>query len=343
MSPGVILIFWSIAALANPLEPPVPVPLAPVIGTAPPALEPAPATKPMLRPAAGSGATYSGPFESVYQTLLARGAEPEFVLTLSRDPGVQLDEKIVRLNVLNFAKPAHYDHFLVDDSVERCRDFLAKYRKTLRLCEHRYRVPKEVIAALLWVETKHGKNTGGRYVVNTFMNLALANTPEMIAGSMQYLRENVAETDPKFAELKQKVEARSKGKADWAVNELLALGRMRRAYHVDLAQLHGSVSGAFGMAQFIPSSYLELAIDGDGDGRVDLFDARDAICSVGNFLKRKGWGASEGSHEKALYEYNRSSDYGQTILKLADKLRTVPLKKKHRRRPGPSARRAAAG
>ncbi len=99
------------------------------------------------------------------------------------------------------------------------------------------------------------------------------------------------------------------------------------------------------MAQFIPSSYLELAIDGDGDGRVDLFDASDAICSVGNFLKRKGWNASEASHEKALYEYNRSSDYGQTILKLAEKLRERPpaSKKKKRLRHRPPGRHTAAG
>jgi len=67
----------------------------------------------------------------------------------------------------------------------------------------------------------------------------------------------------------------------------------------DLApqKLTGSWAGAFGQTQFMPSTYLRLAVDGDGDGRRDLVDSTaDALHSTANFLARAGWqtGASWG-------------------------------------------------
>ena len=52
----------------------------------------------------------------------------------------------------------------------------------------------------------------------------------------------------------------------------------------------GSYAGAFGMAQFMPSSYLKHAVDFDGDGRIDLHrSAADAIGSVARYLAAFGW------------------------------------------------------
>ena len=55
-------------------------------------------------------------------------------------------------------------------------------------------------------------------------------------------------------------------------------------------QLKGSWAGAFGHTQFMPSTYEELAVDFDGDGRRDLVSSTiDALASTANFLKKRGW------------------------------------------------------
>lgn len=62
--------------------------------------------------------------------------------------------------------------------------------------------------------------------------------------------------------------------------------------------------GAFGLCQFLPSSYLSFAIDGNGDGVVDLFNVEDVIFSVANYLKKHGWSDSFYHKVSALYAYN---------------------------------------
>lgn len=58
----------------------------------------------------------------------------------------------------------------------------------------------------------------------------------------------------------------------------------------DRSQLVGSWAGAFGNPQFLPSVYLRLAIDGDGDGRADIFNNRaDTLYSIANYFRDAGW------------------------------------------------------
>ena len=60
--------------------------------------------------------------------------------------------------------------------------------------------------------------------------------------------------------------------------------------HVAPERLTGSWAGAFGHTQFMPSTFMRLAVDFDGDGRRDLVDSvPDALASTANFLKRAGW------------------------------------------------------
>lgn len=59
-------------------------------------------------------------------------------------------------------------------------------------------------------------------------------------------------------------------------------------------RLQGSWAGAFGYPQFLPSVYLRLAIDGDGDGRAEIWRSEaDALASIGNYLHNSGWRAGE--------------------------------------------------
>ncbi len=60
--------------------------------------------------------------------------------------------------------------------------------------------------------------------------------------------------------------------------------------HVAAERLTGSWAGAFGHTQFMPSTFMRLAVDFDGDGRRDLVDSvPDALASTANFLDRAGW------------------------------------------------------
>jgi membrane-bound lytic murein transglycosylase B len=59
------------------------------------------------------------------------------------------------------------------------------------------------------------------------------------------------------------------------------------------SQLKGSWAGATGYPQFLPSMYLRLGADGDGDGRVDIWNSEaDALASIGNYLVKAGWKAN---------------------------------------------------
>jgi membrane-bound lytic murein transglycosylase B len=85
----------------------------------------------------------------------------------------------------------------------------------------------------------------------------------------------------------------------------------------------GSFYGAIGIAQFMPSQVLRHGVDGNGDGVVDLFVLEDALFSMGNYLMANGWRGSMRSQRKrrrAIYNYNHSRIYVNTVLAVADHL-----------------------
>ena len=99
---------------------------------------------------------------------------------------------------------------------------------------------------------------------------------------------------------------------------LVALQRMG----IDALGIRGSIAGAFGLPQFLPSSYLKFDTDGNGDGRVSLYDPEDAIASCARYLKENGWrpGIDRAQKRKVIWTYNRSTPYIDTVLALADRL-----------------------
>nr|WP_177198413.1 lytic murein transglycosylase [Novosphingobium sp. CF614] len=71
--------------------------------------------------------------------------------------------------------------------------------------------------------------------------------------------------------------------------ELIALMKMVDR-GIPRAQLKGSWAGAFGYPQFLPSVYLRLAADGDGDAKSDIFaNPADTIASIANYFRDAGW------------------------------------------------------
>ena len=91
---------------------------------------------------------------------------------------------------------------------------------------------------------------------------------------------------------------------------------------IDPLSIRGSGAGAFGLAQFLPTSYLSYGVDGDRNGRVSLFSPDDAIASCANYLKAHGWrsGLSHAERREVIWHYNRSDPYIDTVLALASRL-----------------------
>jgi membrane-bound lytic murein transglycosylase B len=123
----------------------------------------------------------------------------------------------------------------------------------------------------------------------------------------------------------EKVRERSRAKAKWAYEQLGYLLRIAEREKIDLPALEGSWAGAFGWSQFIPSSYWGYAVDGNGDGRADLYTAADAVFSVANYLKSFGWkeGLTEEQYRGVVKRYNNSELYATTVLEAAARLRAT--------------------
>ena len=79
-------------------------------------------------------------------------------------------------------------------------------------------------------------------------------------------------------------------RAEYFTGELVAALRIAEAGHVPPGAMRSSWAGALGQPQFMPSSFLAYAADGDGDGRADIWRSEtDTIASIGSFLARHGW------------------------------------------------------
>jgi membrane-bound lytic murein transglycosylase B len=100
--------------------------------------------------------------------------------------------------------------------------------------------------------------------------------------------------------------------------EVRGLFTIAEQQRLDPLAMQGSGAGAFGYPQFLPTSYLRYGTDGDGDGRVSLFDMNDAAASCARFLKQNGWrpGLTLAEQRRVLWQYNRSDAYIDTILDL---------------------------
>lgn len=260
-------------------------------------------------------------FSSVVDRLIANKSDPEFVKNLINHPSVQFNEKYIRVNVIKSMQKVDYSAHYSDKSAQTVYELLRQNFDLFQNCENQFSIPKEIIAAIIWVETKFGSYLGNSHVPSVYLNTALANEAKYIEKNLQMnLKDlNVKKADEKS--IRKKIKSRSAKKANWAIKELLALEKIYNERGIDIFSLYGSWAGAFGISQFLPSSYLNWAIDGNKDGIIDLFDINDAVFSVANYLKNNGWGNSYEEKRKAIFNYNNSSAYVDAILKLSEKVK----------------------
>ena len=163
-------------------------------------------------------------------------------------------------------------------------DFLQRFLPEFEKAEEKFGVPKEIIAAIIGIESSYGSITGRERVIDSLSTLAF-----------DYPR-----------------------RSNFFTKQLEHFLLLSREEKLDAFSMKGSYAGAMGYGQFIPSSYRSYAIDFDNDGiRNIVTNPVDAIGSVANYLSKHGW-EKNALIAEALERNDVTSDF-KTSLTLKDK------------------------
>ncbi|WP_176761115.1 lytic murein transglycosylase [Desulforhopalus singaporensis] len=173
--------------------------------------------------------------------------------------GVAINRRVLELMDMQWEAKPYYEYwprFITSATVRRGKQNLAKYQHLFDRVEQKFGVNREVIVAIWAIESRFGTNMGGFNIFQTLNTLFDA-----------YPR-----------------------RSDFFRKELLNFLILCKKNKIDPLQVRGSYAGAFGQAQFMPSSYNSYAVDFDGDARVDLISSLpDIFGSIANYLKTFGW------------------------------------------------------
>lgn len=193
------------------------------------------------------------------------------------------------------------DHFLKRDKVEAGKNFLREHAELLERAKQLYGVePEDIVSILMW-ESLLGKITGKYRIFNTYIS------------QIAYVRE--AE---KFSEGYKPGNKANSQRLDKLINRasdnLSSFLRLCKAKGQDPLDITGSWAGAIGFAQFMPKSF-QFAVDGDGDGAIDLFAFPDSVVSIANYLVQNGY---KTDRKKSIYAYNPEKEYVRGVELYAD-------------------------
>lgn len=251
-------------------------------------------------------------FLPLKERLIADGFDRRFIDRLYAHPQIRFLPQIVKRYITYREQDLNYSQFLSPRSISMSHRYLRQYKVSLCKAQKQYGVSPEVIVSLLLVETRLGRYMGKYPVLNVLSSLALSGMEKI----SPFFQCGIAH------DINAQTKKALKRKAEWAYAELKAFLRYAMRDDLDPFSINGSFAGAFGIPQFIPSSLLKYGRDGDGDECVDLYSHRDAIMSVGNYLKCCGWKESLSRPEKEgiLLRYNRSRYYVETVMDLSKRL-----------------------
>lgn len=177
-----------------------------------------------------------------------------------------VEEPIPRVLALDKSQPEFVQTFagymrnrLSDARIERGKSLLVEYKDLFNRIQQQYGVQPHYLVSFWALESNFGDFTGGFSVVNALATLAY---------------------DPR--------------RSDFFRNELLTALRIIEEGHIPVEQMSGSWAGAMGQCQFMPSTFYTYARDGDGDGRVDIWNSvPDVFASAANYLSQNGWQSDE--------------------------------------------------
>lgn len=210
-----------------------------------------------------------------------------------------------------------YTSFNKDSFAQLGASFIEEYDYEFDTMERAYGVPREVVTAILVIETQIGRHTGKDKIVYRLSRLASVLDPNNVQENYRRLKAS----DP--AVTLEDVKARGRYLEDTFLPEIPALLAISKVNHVNIFHILGSSAGAFGIPQFLPTAFHKYGIDGDGDGHVSLFNKTDALWSAGNYLAAFGYRRDlpYAEKRKVIWEYNRSDAYIDTVLRLASRIR----------------------
>lgn len=215
--------------------------------------------------------------------------------------------------------PSLYANFHRDLYAKLGAAFVQDHDREFDKLEHTYNVPREVVAAILVIETQLGKHTGREMIVYRLSRLASVLDPENLKDNFNRLRAE----DPTVT--LDEVKARGKYLEDTFLPEIPALLEIAKRNHVNILNIQGSSAGAFGIPQFLPSACIKYGIDGDGDGHVSLYNEVDALWSAGNYLAKFGYDPTlpYAERRKVIWEYNKSDAYIDAVFRVSAGIREL--------------------
>lgn len=146
-----------------------------------------------------------------------------------------------------------------DWKIEQARAAYKKHYTLLHKIGKEYGVQPRFIVALWGIETNFGRLTGRHYVISSLTTMAYEGRREALFKKQLFAALNILEQG-----------------------------------HIEQDKFIGSWAGAMGQVQFMPTSYLNYAVDYDGDGKKDIWNNyADVFASAANYLKTEGWDDSE--------------------------------------------------
>ncbi|MEX0965581.1 MAG: lytic murein transglycosylase [Pseudohongiellaceae bacterium] len=177
-----------------------------------------------------------------------------------------LQEPLPRVLELDSSQPEFVQTFtrylglrVTPRQVERGQQLLSEHAGLLEEVRQRYGVQPQYLAAFWAIESNFGNNTGGFSVLQALATLAY---------------------DPR--------------RADFFRSQMLTALQIIDDGHITAASMSGSWAGAMGQLQFMPSVFYQHGVDGDGDGRIDIWNSLpDIFHSAANFLSKSGWKGDE--------------------------------------------------
>ncbi len=165
-----------------------------------------------------------------------------------------------------------YEAWLLKESrVKKGVDYIKRHSRAFELAHKRYGVAPEYIAAIIGIESYYGKNTGKFNVLDTLTTLSFEPNR----------RQNFFRKELK---------------------EYLLMAK-REGF--DPTTMNGSIAGAIGLGQFMPSTCKSFAVDFDRNGKREMDEDEDAIGSIAYYFSRHGWRGNEDVAVRVSYEGTR--------------------------------------
>jgi membrane-bound lytic murein transglycosylase B len=216
--------------------------------------------------------------------------------------------------------PSLYRNLRTRQTAERAQLCIDAHREHFEAAESRYGVPSHLVASIVQVESGCGRNTGRARILPALARLSMAAEPENLQRNIE--RHTLLNQVRSPMNVSSFARWRAEHLENMFYPELRATFDIAARMQVDPLEIRGSGSGAFGIPQFLPRSYLWFGVDGDRDGHVSLYYPADAIASCAHYLRQYGWRAdlTRAERRNVIWGYNHSDAYIDTVLWLSDEV-----------------------